>query len=129
MHPLFSTAVSNPGLLLAHASAYAELASVELEETLSRHRRRFLVSALMWLQVWLAFALLSVSFMFHVALGDTIPHSRALWLWLPPALSVAGALACSLWLRGQGQQASFPQLRQQVRQDIDWLQTQEVAHG
>ena len=83
----------------------------------------------MWLQVCLALVLLSVSFMFHVALGDTLPPSRALWLWLPPALSVAGALACGWWLRGQGQQASFPQLRQQVRQDIDWLQTQGSAHG
>jgi len=129
MHPLFSTAMSSPGLLLAHASAYAELASVELEEALSWHQRRLQVCALMWLQVCLALVLLSVSFMFHVALGDTLPPDRALWLWLPPALSVAGALACGLWLRGQAQQASFPQLRQQVRQDIDWLQTQERAHG
>jgi uncharacterized membrane protein YqjE len=129
MHPLFSTAMSSPGLLLAHASAYAELASVELEEALSWHQRRLQVCALMWLQVGLALVLLSVSFMFHVALGDTLPPGRALWLWLPPALSVAGALACGLWLRGQAQQASFPQLRQQVRQDIDWLQTQERAHG
>jgi uncharacterized membrane protein YqjE len=129
MHPLFSTAMSSPGVLLAHASAYAELASVELEETLSWHQRRLVVSALMWLLMCMAFALLSVSFMFHVALGDTLPPSRALWLWLPPVLSVAGALACGLWLRGQGQQASFPQVRQQVRQDIDWLQTQERTHG
>ena len=129
MHPLFSTAMSNPGLLLAHASAYADLASVELEEALSRHRRGFLVSAAMWLQVCLTLGLLGMSFMFHVALGDTLPPGRALWLWLPPSLSVAGALACGLWLRGQGQADSFPQLRQQVRQDIDWLQTQESAHG
>jgi cytochrome bd-type quinol oxidase subunit 2 len=129
MHPLFSTAMSSPGLLLAHASAYAELATVELEETLSWHQRRLQVCALMWLQLCLAFVLLSVSFMFHVALGETLPQSRALWLWLPPALSVTGALACGLWLRGQGQQAAFPQLRQQVRQDIDWLQNQGGAHG
>jgi uncharacterized membrane protein YqjE len=129
MHPLFSTALSSPGLLLAHASAYAELASVELEEVLSTHRRRFLISALMLLQVCLAFGLWGVSFMFHVALGDTFTHSQALWLWLPPALSVAGALACGLWLRGQGQPTAFPQLRQQVRQDIDWLQTLEATHG
>jgi len=129
MHPLFSTAMSSPGLLLAHASAYAELASVELEETLSWHQRRLQFCALMWLQVGLALVLLSVAFMFHVALGDTLPPDRALWLWLPPALSVAGALACGLWLRGLGQEASFPQLRQQVRQDIDWLQNQGGAHG
>jgi uncharacterized membrane protein YqjE len=128
MHPLFSTALSRPGLLLAHASAYAELASVELEESLSRHRRSFLVGAVMWLQICLALGLSGVSFMLHIALGDTLPQNRVLWLWLPPALSVAGALACGLWLRGQGQQASFPQLRQQVRQDIDWLQTQGHAH-
>jgi len=65
MHPLFSTAMSSPGLLLAHASAYAELASVELEEALSWHQRRLQVCALMWLQVGLALVLLSVSFMFE----------------------------------------------------------------
>lgn len=129
MHPLFSAAVSRPGLLLEHASAYAELASVELEETISRHRRRFLVSAMMWLQACLAFALLSVCFMFQVALGDALTQSQIAWLWLPPALPVAGALACGAWLRGLGPQASFQQLLNQFRQDIDWLRTQEAAHG
>lgn len=129
MHPLFSVAMSNPGLLLAHASAYADLASVELEEAFARHRRRFLISSLMWLLALLAFALSGLSFMFHVAMGHALPEGRELWLWLPPVLSVAGALGCGGWLYSQDQQATFPQLRQQVRQDIAWLQTQEAPHA
>jgi len=76
MHPLFSAAVSRPGLVLEHASAYAELASVELEEAIARHRSHFVLVVVMWLLVCLAFALLSVSFMFHVAMNDTLAQSH-----------------------------------------------------
>jgi len=129
MHPLFSAAVSRPGLVLEHASAYAELASVELEEAIARHRSHFVLVVVMWLLVCLAFALLSVSFMFHVAMNDTLAQSQALLLWLPPALPATGALACSLWLRGLPKQPAFQQLLGQVQQDMDWLRAQEASHG
>jgi hypothetical protein len=83
----------------------------------------------MWLLVCLAFALLSVSFMFHVAMNDTLAQSQALLLWLPPALPATGALACSLWLRGLPKQPAFQQLLGQVQQDMAWLRAQEASHG
>lgn len=129
MHPLFSAVVSRPGMLLEHVGAYAELASVELEETVSRHRRRFMVSAVMWLLVCLATTLVGVSVMFHVVFADTLSTQKAWVLWLPPVVPLLAALGCHLWLRRAKDEHSFDQLLKQVRQDIDWLQQQEQPHG
>jgi len=121
MHPLIDIALSRPGLLVEHAGAYAELATVELEEAIASHRRKMFVSAGMWFSLGLALTLLCVSFMFQVALGHLIPEDRSWLMWLPAALPLLISLTCLTWLKTQRHDVPFESILQQLKQDAQWL--------
>jgi uncharacterized membrane protein YqjE len=121
MHPLIDIALSRPGLLMAHMGAYAELATVELEEAVVRHRRKMLVSAGMWFSGGLALMLLSMSFMFQMTLGHLLTGNKWWWMWLPASLPLLTSLACSVWLKTRREDIPFESLQQQLKQDAQWL--------
>lgn len=121
MHPLIDIALSRPGLLLEHAGAYAQLATVELEEAIVSQRHKMFVAAGMWFSLGLALTLLCVSFMFQVALGHLIPEDRSWWMWLPAVLPLLTSLTCFIWLKTRQQDVPFELLQQQLKQDAQWL--------
>jgi uncharacterized membrane protein YqjE len=125
MHPLIDIALSRPGLFLEHAGAYAELATVELEEAIVCHQRKMFVAVGMWFSLGLTVTLLGISFMFQAALGPLIPDDRACWLWLPAALPLLVSATCYVWLKQRLKDAPFASLLEQFKADAKWL-TQKV---
>lgn len=125
MHPLLDITLSRPGLFLAHAGAYAELATVELEEAFMSHQRKMLVAVGMWFSLGLAVTLLGISFMFQMALGPLMASDRSWWIWLPAALPLVISASCYVLLKQRLQAAPFASLLQQFKADAQWL-TQQV---
>ncbi len=125
MHPLIDITLSRPGLFLEHAGAYAELATIELEEAIMSHQRKMMVAVGMWFSLGLGITLLGISFMFQMALGPIIPEDRWWCMWLPAAVPLMISGACHVWLRQRMNVAPFESLLQQFKADAQWL-TQKV---
>lgn len=124
IHPAFIAAARQPGLLIDHASAYAELASVELDEWSGQWRHRATLSAAAAVLALLSLALAGVA---GLALA-VVPMSDMPMPWLllaiPAApLLLAGGLA---WcVRGMPRPPPFAELRQQLAQDLATLRILE----
>ncbi len=126
MHPLFTLALSRPGLIARHAAAYGELLAAELDEWVAHVRLNTLVAACMLFLATVALTLVGVATMLlplYVApLGD-----KVWFLVAAPALPLIGALACAGWLWQRSREPAFSALREQLTRDGQWFEDPEAS--
>lgn len=129
IHPFFSTLLTRPELLAEHASAYAELASVEAAIAATEWRRRsacIVTAALL--------ALLGVGWGGVAALMAAawpVAQMPAPWVLVAvPAVPLLLALGVALFggLRRRRTAPAFALLRQQIAEDSALLR-RGLAHG
>lgn len=117
-------AARQPGLLLDHASAYAELASVELDEWSGQWRQRAALVAASALLALLSLVLAGVAGLAWAV----VPVSDMPMPWLLVAIPAAPLLLAGLlaWrVRGMQRETPFAELRQQLAQDLATLRILE----
>ncbi len=121
LHPLFHLIATQPQLLAEHASAYAELAAVEIGSASAAWQRRALLKVLALCCGLIALVLAGVALM----LWGTLPLAQmpAPWvLWATPGALALLALGC--WLAGLASPApggNFIGLRRQWQADLSLL--------
>ncbi len=120
IHPVFITMAKNPGLFLEHASAYADLASAEVDSLTGGLKQRTTLAAASVLLALLGLGLAGAAGLLAAALPlAAMPHPWLLWAIPVVPLLLSAALA---WrLRQLRARAAFETLRQQVAQDIATL--------
>ncbi len=125
IHPAVIAAARHPGLVLDHASAYADLASAELDEWRGQWQRRASLSAAAALLVYLSLALAGGA---GLALA-VVPLASMPLPWLLAAVpAVPLLLAAALAWRAHRMQRTppFAELRQQLAQDLATLRILET---
>ena len=116
LHPLISTLVRRPDLVLDHVSAYAALFHDEASEA----GKEFLERAVAWVLVVIA-ALLFVG-LTGVAVMLGFVNKQFHWaLVLVPGLVLAFGLGAVLWARKPLKAERFPELRAQLSNDAQAL--------
>jgi len=120
IHPLLLDLARHPGLALEHASAYAELASVEAQAWSRQLAQRALMALGALLLLALALGLAGVA---GLLLASTplaaMPHP---WLlWAVPALPLALSAVLAWRLRRSPLSAAFAALREQAAIDLATL--------
>ena len=120
IHPVFITMAKNPGLFMEHASAYADLASAEVDSLTGGLKRRTLLTAASVLLALLGLGLAGAAGLLVAALPlAAMPQP---WLlWAIPLLPLLLSAALALRLRQLKSRAAFETLRQQVALDIATL--------
>lgn len=115
-HPLIKMLASKPELLAEHVGAYAELAAAEASQAVDQMRNKALVAAAAGVLALTGLLLTGVALLLYGALPmDAMP---APWLLaVVPAVPLAAALGCGLWLRSRPARVSFALLREQMAQD------------
>ncbi|WP_428422586.1 hypothetical protein [Methylibium sp.] len=117
MLPLLRVIANEPGTLVEHATAYADLASDELQ-SLSDHWSRRLV----WLIVAAVAALATLVLAgMAVMLWAVVPPHETAHAWLLVAVPVVPAIVALVALQGvrsMGQRPAFDTLRAQLREDL-----------
>lgn len=120
IHPIFITMAKNPGLFLEHASAYADLASAEVDTLAGGLKHRTVLSVATGLLALLGLGLAGAAGLLAAALPlAAMPQPWLLWAIPLCPLLLSAALA--LRLRQLKSRAAFSTLRQQVAQDIATL--------
>lgn len=116
LHPLLTKALSQPGLFVEHAGAYAELASVEVREAAVRLRRRAIGLALASALGLIGLALAGAALLLCAALP--LQDMPMPWLLaVVPAVFLAAAGLCAA-LSGSGSEAGlFSSLHEQMAAD------------
>lgn len=125
LHPIFSTLIARPDLVVDHLSAYAALATHEAAST----GRDLKVRVLAWAVAGVAalvFVLLA-----GVAVMVGVLHDRFHWvLVLVPGAALLTVLLALLASRRPTPEQRFAELRRQVAADIDLLRPSTGAgHG
>lgn len=125
LHPIFSTLIARPDLVVDHLSAYASLVGEEAATT----GRDLQVRVLAWAVAGVAalvFVLLA-----GVAVMVGVLHDRFHWvLVLVPGLALLTMFAALLASRRPTPQQRFAELRRQVAADIGLLRMSSGAgHG
>ena len=120
IHPIFITMAKKPGLFLEHASAYADLASAEVDSLTGGLKQRTMLAAASVLLALLGLGLAGAAGLLAAALPlSAMPQPWLLWAIPSVPLLLGAALA---WrLRQLRSRAAFEVLRQQVAQDIATL--------
>jgi len=125
MHPLLRLVASQPQLLVDHAEAYAELATVEIGQVSADWTRRVVMNAAGLCGLGVAAVLAGVALMLWAVLP--LPGTPASWaLIVVPLLPFAAALGCLGLARSRGHGAAFDALRRQVRADLAMLREASV---
>jgi uncharacterized membrane protein YqjE len=107
IHPLLKTLASQPELLVEHASAYAQLASLEAQQWGQQLQRRTL---------WLTAVALAAALLLWAATPPA--ELRQPWLlWAVPGLPLLLAAGGAWQLQRQPATLAFPLLREQLQQD------------
>lgn len=124
IHPAFIAAARHPGLMLDHASAYADLASAELDEWRLQWQRRASLGAAAALLAYLSLALLGGA---GLALAVVPLASMPLpWLLIAvPAVPLLLAMVLAWRVRRLAPPPPFAELRQQLAQDMATLRILE----
>lgn len=125
LHPIFSTVVSRPDLVVDHLSAYVALASEEAAATGQDLKRRAIAWAIAGVCALLAIVFGGVAAMLGVL------HGRFHWvLALVPGVMLLAALLAALAGRSDAAGTGFNELRRQVTADIGLLRAHAGAdHG
>lgn len=124
IHPLLARLATQPGLLVEHAGAYAELAAVEAAELGRRWQQRALLSALAGGCTLLFLGLAGVAALLAGALPmETMPQA---WLLAAvPALPLLVALGCvARLLHCRAPNKAFAHLREQLATDAQLAREQ-----
>ncbi len=125
MHPLLRLIMSQPGLLVDHAEAYAELVSAEFSKASVNWKRSLLLDAIAICSLGVAAVLAGVA----VMLWATIPASdiRAPWaLMVTPLLPAVVALVCMVAARSRNDAHAFDDLKEQVAADMVMLRVADA---
>ena len=120
MHPLLALIATRPGLLTAHAEAYAALAAAELGQASAGWQRRLIWAAAALCCLMVAMALAGVA----LRLWAMLPAAAANAAWAliaVPLAPLALALACLAAARRAGPGRAFGKLRQQLQADLRML--------
>ena len=121
---LFLHLVRHPDLFLEHASAYAELASSEVDEWGQRWKQRALLKLCALLLVVLGAGLGGVAGLVWAAVPlDQMPRPWLLWAIPLAFLVLAASLAC--WVRCTERPVAFAALRAQAALDLATLRLLE----
>lgn len=125
LHPIFSTVVSRPDLVVDHLSAYVALASEEAAATGRDLKVRVLAWAVAGVFALMAVLLAGVSVMLGMV------HGQFHWaLVLVPGAALLVALLAVLASRRPSPQERFAELRRQMAADIGLLRTSgDGGHG
>lgn len=129
IHPFFSTLLTRPELLAEHASAYAELASVEAALAAGEWRRRSVRTACAALLALLGIGWGGVALL--LAAVWPLAQMPAPWVLVAvPALPLLLALVVALagGLRRRQTAPAFALLRQQIAEDSALIR-QGLARG
>jgi hypothetical protein len=120
MRRLLQLLITQPDLLVEHASAYAELAVVDARAASDAVKTRTLCTAALLCCVSVASILAGGSLL----IWATVPESaiRLPWVLLVvPLVPLAGAFVCLTLLRPTVQTPAFAKVRQQMAADIKML--------
>lgn len=120
IHPVFITMAKNPGLFMEHASAYADLASAEVDTLTGGLKRRTVLAVTSVLLALLGLGLAGAAGLLLAALPlAAMPQP---WLlWAIPLLPLLLSALLALRLRQLKSRAAFAVLRQQLALDIATL--------
>ncbi len=120
IHPVFITMAKNPGLFMEHASAYADLASAEVDTLTGGLKRRTAMTVTSVLLALLGLGLAGAAGLLLAALPlAAMPQP---WLlWAIPLLPLLLSALLALRLRQLKSRAAFAVLRQQLALDIATL--------
>jgi len=112
-----------PELLQMHAQGYADLANQAWTQQLYTLKNRWMLYALSALSLGLGLGLAGVALLMWSALPQIDPRHA----WVLPALPLACLLLSALlwvWARRLRTRPGLHELRDQIRQDIQMLQSQ-----
>ena len=121
MHRLLQLLITQPELLVAHATAYAELAGADAQAAARNSQRKALWSAAFLCFASVAAALAGAA----ILIWATVPVDSIRLPWVliaTPAAPVLGALACLRKLRPGVPVVPFAKLRAQMTADRNMLQ-------
>ncbi len=120
IHPVFITMAKNPSLFMEHASAYADLASAEVDTLTGGLKRRTVLTVTSVLLALLGLGLAGAAGLLLAALPlAAMPQP---WLlWAIPLLPLLLSALLALRLRQLKSRAAFAVLRQQLALDIATL--------
>ena len=124
IHPAFIALARQPGLVLAHADAYADLAAAELDEWSGQWKRRARLTLAAALLAGLALALAGAAALLLAA----VPVAAMPMPWLlavVPAVPLLLAAALAWRAHALPVTPPFPELRQQLAQDLATLRILE----
>lgn len=124
MHPLISTFMKHPDLLMEHLGAYSELAGTELEALARHYRRRGLLAATAMSLGVLALGFIGVAFMLWVVWGQALDASRIGLIFLPGVVSLGGVMVCLMGIHGARPLAPLAVLSEQLKADVRWCREQ-----
>lgn len=124
IHPAFIAIAKQPGLLLEHANAYADLASAELDEWGLRCKRRALFTTAAAVFVAMGLLLGGMALLLLAVIpqeGMPMP-----WLlWVVPGLPLLIGAGLAVTATRLDRAPPFVELRQQVAQDLATLRILE----
>ena len=116
LHPLFSTIVQRPDLVIDHLSAYGALARLEAGNAGSR----FLIRMAMWALASFAGILFLIFAGIAVMLGFV--HQQFHWvLIVVPGLTLAISVIAAMVAKKPFEGEHFPELRAQIDSDTEAL--------
>ena len=120
IHPALIAAARQPGLMLDHASAYADLASAELDEWRDQWQRRARLGAAAALLAYLSLAMAGGA---GLALAVVpLAHMSLPWLLAAvPAVPLLLAAVLAWRVHRMERTPPFAELRQQLAQDLATL--------
>ena len=120
IHPVFITMAKNPGLFMEHASAYADLASAEVDTLTGGLKRRTALTVISVLLAMLGLGLAGAAGLLLAAL-PLAAMPRPWLLWAIPLMPLLLSALLALRLRQLKSRAAFAVLRQQLALDIATL--------
>ena len=120
IHPVFITMAKNPGLFMEHASAYADLASAEVDTLTGGLKRRTALTVISVLLAMLGLGLAGAAGLLLAAL-PLAAMPRPWLLWAIPLMPLLLSALLAWRLRQLKSHATFDTLRKQVALDIATL--------
>ena len=128
IHPLFATLATEPGLIVDHLDAYADLAKAEMEGWVAALQTRWMLYAVLGASALLSVLLLAVAALLFGALEwRTMPYP---WVLLVvPVAPILAALACWWRLRWIARRQPFALLREQIALDLKLIRAVNAGAG
>jgi uncharacterized membrane protein YqjE len=120
MHRLLQLLITQPGLLVEHATAYAELASTDAKLVADASQHRLLWSAALLCCLSVAGVLAGVALMLWI----TAPEETLRMPWMLiviPLAPICAAVVCYRMLKSKECVPAFAKVREQLAADIQML--------